>query len=63
MDLQMFTTPDNQEIRAFFENDEPIFVAADVAKALGYRMASDMTRRIDDEDKGTRSVRTPKGEL
>lgn len=62
MDLQMFTTPDNQEIRAFFENDEPIFVAADVAKALGYRMASDMTRRIDDEDKGTRSVRTPSGE-
>ena len=62
MDLQIFNTPNDQEIRAFVENDEPIFVAADVAKALGYRMASDMTRRIDDEDKGTRLVRTPSGE-
>jgi len=33
-------------------------VAADVAKVLGYRNAPDMTRNIDDEDKGTQIVRT-----
>nr|WP_206106268.1 BRO family protein [Paenibacillus dendritiformis] len=32
-------------------------VAADVAKALGYRMASDMTRLLDPEEKGTHIVR------
>ena len=39
----------------------PWFVAKDVANALGYRMASDMTRHLDDDEKGTRSVRTPGG--
>ncbi|MBZ2197242.1 BRO family protein [Occultella gossypii] len=41
------------------EHGDPWFVAADVATILGYRMASDMTRRLDDDDRGTRSVRTP----
>ena len=40
---------------------EPRFIAADVAAVLGYRMASDMTRRLDDDEKGTREVRTPGG--
>ena len=40
------------------EQGEPLFVASDVAKILGYRMASDMTRRLDPDEKGTRSVRT-----
>lgn len=44
------------------EHGDPWFVAADVARILGYRMASDMTRRLDDEDRGTRSVRTPSGD-
>lgn len=44
------------------ENGDPLFIASDIARALGYRMASDMTRRIDDEDRGTRSVRTPSGQ-
>ncbi|WP_341741338.1 Bro-N domain-containing protein [Trueperella pyogenes] len=38
------------------------FVAADVAKILGYRDAFNMTRRLDDDEKGTRSVSTPGGE-
>lgn len=49
-------------IRALSVDGEPWFVATDVAKALGYRMASDMTRRLDDDEKGTRSMRTPGGE-
>ncbi|HKK87768.1 MAG TPA: Bro-N domain-containing protein, partial [Saprospiraceae bacterium] len=40
------------------EHGEAWFVAADVAKVLGYRNAPDMTRNIDDEDKGTQIVRT-----
>lgn len=44
------------------EDGQPWFVAADVATILGYRMASDMTRRLDDDEKGTRSVRTPGGD-
>ena len=40
------------------EHGEPWFVATDVAKILGYRMASDMTRRLDEDEKGTRLVRT-----
>lgn len=43
------------------EQGEPWFVASDVAGILGYRMASDMTRRLDPDEKGTRSVRTPGG--
>lgn len=48
-------------IRTITNNGEPWFVASDVAKALGYRMASDMNRRLDDDEKGTRSMRTPGG--
>lgn len=39
-------------------NDEPWFVAKDVADILGYRSASDMTRRIDDDEKGYAKTRT-----
>ncbi|MCU6709295.1 phage antirepressor [Paenibacillus sp. J5C_2022] len=41
---------------------EPWFVAKDVAEILGYRMASDMTRNLDDDEKGTQNVRTVAGE-
>lgn len=37
-------------------------VAADVADALGYRMASDMTRILEDQDKGTQKVSTLGGD-
>lgn len=43
------------------ESGEPLFVASDVAKALGYGCAKDMTRRLDDDEKGGRSVPTPGG--
>ncbi|MCX2753120.1 BRO family protein [Gordonia sp. 4N] len=50
------------QVRTVVVDGEPWFVAADVARILGYRMASDMTRRLDAEDRGTRPVRTPSGE-
>lgn len=64
MDIQTFQPPfvESIEIRTIIEGSELLFVAADIAHNLGYRMASDMTRRLDQEDKGTRRVRTPSGE-
>lgn len=53
---------EGQTVRSIVIDGEPWFVAADVARILGYRMASDMTRRLDDDDRGTRSVRTPSGD-
>lgn len=61
MSIQVFESADFGAIRTLTEDGEPWFVASDIAKALGYRMASDMNRRLDDDEKGTRSVRTPGG--
>ena len=60
--LQVFTNEDFGSVRVLAIDNEPWFVASDIAKALGYRMASDMTRRLDEDEKGTRSMRTPSGE-
>lgn len=62
-EVQVFDNEQFGTIRAVRDEDgDPMFVAKDVAKALGYRMASDMTRRLDEDEKGTRSVRTPGGD-
>ena len=44
------------------EHGEPWFVASDIAQSLEYRMASDMTRSLDDDERGTQIVRTPSGD-
>ncbi len=44
------------------DNGDPLFVAADIAKALDYRDAPDMTRNLDDDEKGTQIVRTLGGD-
>lgn len=49
-------------IRAMNMDGEPELVASDVAKALGYRKASDMTRTLDEDEKGAHTVRTPGGD-
>ncbi len=49
-------------VRVINGDDHAWFVAADVAEALEYRMASDMTRNLDDDEKGTQIVRTPSGD-
>ncbi len=43
------------------EHGEPWFVATDVARILDYRNAPDMTRNLDEDEKGTQIVRTPGG--
>lgn len=60
-EVQVFNNSEFGSIQAVEVDGQPWFVAAPVAKALGYRMASDMTRRLDDDERGTRSVRTPGG--
>lgn len=43
------------------EQGEPLFVASDVAKILGYRDAHNMTRRLDPDELRTRSASTNAG--
>lgn len=61
-ELQKFTYSAGVEIRTVQIEGEPWFVGSDVADILDYRMASDMTRRLDPEDKGYAKVRTPGGD-
>ena len=61
-ELQIFNNEEFGEVRTVEIDGEPWFVASDIAKALNYRMASDMTRRLDEEDKGTHKVSTLGGE-
>lgn len=51
-----------REVRTVIVDNEPWFVAKDVAEILGYRMASDMCRRLDDDEKDTRFLRTHSGD-
>lgn len=61
MTLDLFRY-DDQEVHVVVIDDEPWFVAGDVARILGYRMASDMTRNLDEDEKGTHVLRTPGGD-
>ena len=58
--LQTFTFEDTR-VRAGLEDNEPWFVAADVAKVLGYRDAPNITRQLDSNEKSTHLVSTKKG--
>lgn len=52
----------DRDVRVLDVDGAPWFVASDVAKILGYREAKDMTRRLDEDDKGRRSVPTLGGD-
>ena len=61
-EIQSFTNDQFGTIRAVRgEDGEPMFVASDVAKILGYGDATHMTRRLEEDEKGLRSVETPGG--
>lgn len=56
---QVFSNSEFGEIRVIKDsNNEPLFVASDIAKALGYGDATHMTRRLDEDEKGLRPVET-----
>jgi anti-repressor protein len=61
MDLTVFTYTD-QQVRTVLIDGDPWFVASDVARVLGYRDAHNLVRRLDEDDRGTRSMSTPSGE-
>ncbi|WP_415258113.1 Bro-N domain-containing protein [Thauera phenylacetica] len=50
------------EVRTLVLDGEVWFVASDVAKALAYPEAKDMTRVLDDDEKGRQIVPTPGGD-
>lgn len=60
-DIQLFHSDQFGDVRALSVEGEPWFVATDIAKTLGYGDATHMTRRLDDDEKGLRSVETPGG--
>lgn len=47
------------EVRTIVAEGEPWFVAADVAKILGYARAVDMTRYLEDDERGVSIQHTP----
>lgn len=49
---------ETREVRTLLIDDQPWFVASDVAAALKYREAKDMTRNLDDDEKGRQIVPT-----
>lgn len=50
---------EGNKVRAVLdENGDPMFVASDIAKILGYGSAKDMARTLDADDKGTHEVPT-----
>nr|UVX65824.1 MAG: antirepressor protein KilAC domain [Bacteriophage sp.] len=51
---------ENNQVRAMVDGDEVMFVASDIAKILGYRDAANLTRTLDDDEKGTHEVSTPR---
>jgi prophage antirepressor-like protein len=59
--LQQFTYA-GQEVRTVDVDGNPWFVAADVARVLGYSATAALTRRLDDDDRGVRDLHTPGGQ-
>lgn len=53
---------ETREVRTLLIDDQPWFVASDVAQALLYSEAKDMTRNLDDDEKGRQIVPTLGGD-
>lgn len=53
---------DTHAVRALLRDGEPWFVAADVCAALGLDDTSKAASRLDDDERGTNTVRTPFGD-
>ncbi len=58
IEIEIFKNKEFGEIRGMMIGDEPYFVAKDIATALGYQAASEMTRMLDDDEKGMQIVHT-----
>lgn len=61
MKLKIFKNNQFGEVRVIARDNEPWFVAGDIASILNYRSSNDMTRILDEDEKGTHYVSTPGG--
>lgn len=53
---------EGRNVRLVGQDGETWFVATDVARELGYGLATDLTKQLDDDEKGMCPVHTPGGE-
>ena len=60
-DLQIFKNNQFGQVRVVMVDNEPNFVAKDVANILDYSRTHDAVRRLDEDERGTETVRTPGG--
>jgi len=62
-DFTFVTDGGSSHVRVIEDKEGELwFVASDISSLFGYRMASDMTRILDADEKGTQLMRTPGGE-
>lgn len=59
-EIQPFEFEGNK-VRTLADGDEVMFIASDIAKILGYRDAANLSRNLDDDEKGAHKVSTPSG--
>lgn len=52
----------DEQVRTYEEDGQVWFIATDIARVLGHRDATDATRGLDADEKGTKIVRTLRGE-
>ncbi len=52
----------DEQVRTYEEDGQVWFIAIDIARILGYKDATHLTRILDHDEKGLRSVETPGGE-
>lgn len=57
----VFDYRDGRQVRTIIKDGEPWFVAKDVCEILGLSDVSKSLERLDDDEKGTNSIRTPVG--
>lgn len=60
--LEVFTYSSDQPVRTVLVDGEAWFVAADVARILGYSATEAMTRSMDEDEKGLQILHTPGGD-
>lgn len=60
-DIQLFQNDQFGQVRVIDRNGEPWFVAKDVCECLSLSDTAKSCERLDDDEKGTNSIRTPGG--
>ncbi len=60
-EMQLFNFESHQ-VRTIIIDGEIWFLAKDIAQILDFRSANDMTRLLDDDEKGAHNMRTPGGD-